>query len=168
MSEETGTPTEGPAPERDHPNVPVHPPVVFLAAFLVAVVLELIFPTRAFHALGRFGDAVGMLLAAAGFLIGAWALLAFRAGGENPSPNTRTDQVLTSGPYRFSRNPIYVAMALVSFGMAFAFSNAWLLATTVIALIVIRFFVIAREEKYLQAKFGGAYTAYKRKVRRWV
>ncbi len=168
MSDETETPIEGPAPERDHPHVPVHPPVVFLAAFLVAVVLELIFPTRVFNALGRFGDGVGMLVAAAGFLLGAWALLAFRSGGENPLPNTRTETVLASGPYRFSRNPMYVAMALVSFGMAFAFSNAWLLATTVVALIVIRFAVIAREEKYLQAKFGGAYTEYKRKVRRWV
>ncbi|MEL6364489.1 MAG: isoprenylcysteine carboxylmethyltransferase family protein [Pseudomonadota bacterium] len=168
MSDEPHATPAGPAPETDHPNVPVHPPVVFVGAFVAAVVLELAFPSKAVLTLGRFGDAAGMLIAAAGFLFGAWALLAFRKGGENPLPNTRTETVLDTGPYRYSRNPMYVAMALVSVGMAFAFSNAWLFATTIAAMIVIRVVVISREEAYLQKKFGGAYTAYKKKVRRWL
>ena len=152
----------------DHPNVPVPPPAVFAGAFVAGFLLQLIYDTSPGATAGGASDAIGGALIILGLGLGGWAILTFRKAGENPLPNTRTEAVLDRGPYRFSRNPMYVAMALVSFGIAFALSNAWMLLTTIIAMITVHVLVIRREEAYLQGKFGGAYTAYRERVRRWI
>jgi len=159
---------DGSKTARDGANVRMPPPAIYAGAFAAGVVLNFVAPTAKSVSAGGFGDALGAALALAGLGVGTWALLLFGQAGENPLPHTATEQVLTRGPYRFTRNPMYLAMSLVSFGGAFALSNAWLLATTVAAMLLVDVFVIRREEAYLAAKFGGAYTAYKDKVRRWI
>ena len=75
---------------------------------------------------------------------------------------------MTTGPYRFTRNPAYLGMALTYVGIALLSSAVWVLLPLPLVLAVIDRGVIAREERYLQRKFGEEYLSYKRTVRRWV
>jgi protein-S-isoprenylcysteine O-methyltransferase Ste14 len=79
-----------------------------------------------------------------------------------------TTTIVTGGPYRCTRNPIYVAMFLGQGGLAVGFNSLWLLATLVPFYFVIRYGVVAREEAYLERKFAGLYLDYKSRVRRWL
>jgi protein-S-isoprenylcysteine O-methyltransferase Ste14 len=76
--------------------------------------------------------------------------------------------IVETGPYRFTRNPIYLGMVLGLIGLAIAFNSLWLLVTLVPFALVIRYAVITREEAYLERKFGEVYLAYKSRVRRWL
>jgi protein-S-isoprenylcysteine O-methyltransferase Ste14 len=79
-----------------------------------------------------------------------------------------TTAIVESGPYRFSRNPIYLAMFIGLVGLAFAFDNLWILIALVPFALVIRYGVVAREEAYLERKFGNRYGGYRSRVRRWL
>ena len=76
--------------------------------------------------------------------------------------------LITQGPYRFSRNPIYVSMTLLYAGLAFLLGNGWVLALAAPVLLVMDFWVVRREERHLEAKFGEDYLRYKAAVRRWL
>ena len=90
-----------------------------------------------------------------------------RAGTELP-PFRPTTAIVTDGPFRFTRNPMYIGMTLLYVGLAVGFDLIWALILLPAVLLVIRFYAIAREERYLEAKFGEEYLSYKRRVRRWV
>ena len=79
-----------------------------------------------------------------------------------------TTAIVRSGPYRFSRNPIYLAYSLLLLGIALWVNSVWLLATLGVAVALMHFFVIRREEEYLERRFGLEYLRYKASVRRWV
>ena len=76
--------------------------------------------------------------------------------------------LITTGPFRFSRNPIYLAMTLLQLGIGIAVDGVWILAALVRALVAMHYGVIVREERYLERKFGDAYRGYKTSVRRWL
>ncbi len=76
--------------------------------------------------------------------------------------------MVKAGPYRFSRNPIYLAFSLFQAGIALGVNDAWIMITLLPAIAVISFVVIPREESYLEARFGEEYAAYKASVRRWL
>jgi protein-S-isoprenylcysteine O-methyltransferase Ste14 len=76
--------------------------------------------------------------------------------------------IVRTGPYRFSRNPIYLAFSLLQLGIAIWVNSVWLLATLVGAVALIHSIVIQREEHYLERKFGAGYLDYKASVRRWL
>ena len=76
--------------------------------------------------------------------------------------------MVTDGPYRYSRNPLYLRVTLLYLGFAFLVNDVWLLAVLPLVLIVLYVGVIRREERYLEAKFGDEYRAYKATVRRWL
>jgi protein-S-isoprenylcysteine O-methyltransferase Ste14 len=76
--------------------------------------------------------------------------------------------IVVDGPYRFTRNPIYLGMVLGQISVAVAFDSLWILATLVLFYLVIRYGVIAREEAYLQRKFADVYRRYRARVRRWL
>jgi protein-S-isoprenylcysteine O-methyltransferase Ste14 len=98
----------------------------------------------------------------------AWAISTITRAGSNVPTNLPTTAIVESGPYRFTRNPIYLAMMLGLVGLALAFDSLWLLAMLVPFAAVIRFGVVAREEAYLDRKFGDVYRRYRSRVRRWV
>jgi protein-S-isoprenylcysteine O-methyltransferase Ste14 len=114
------------------------------------------------------------LLAATGallFVAGAALMLAaaglFRRLGTNIPPSQPTTLIATTGPYRWTRNPMYLGMALVYAGLAIGFDAPIALALLPLVLITIQTQVIVREEGYLEAKFGDEYRRYKARVRRW-
>jgi protein-S-isoprenylcysteine O-methyltransferase Ste14 len=150
----------------DTAGIRVPPPVYYVAAFLVGVVLELIFPTS----WPPFGVrlAVALLAGGAWLVLDGAAMLFFRRAGTSMVPMNPTTALVTSGPYRFTRNPMYVGMAFLYVALAFAFGVIWALVFLPAVIVVIDRFVIAREEPYLERKFGQAYRDYKTRVRRWL
>jgi protein-S-isoprenylcysteine O-methyltransferase Ste14 len=98
----------------------------------------------------------------------AWAIVTITRAGSNVPTNLPTTAIVESGPYRFTRNPIYLGMFLGLIGLAIAFDNLWLLMMLVPFALVIHYGVVAREEAYLERKFGDAYRGYGSRVRRWL
>ena len=106
------------------------------------------------------------LVAGLGLL--AACFLRFKAAGTNVPTWMPSTALVISGPYRFSRNPIYLALTIIYLGLALAYGSWWPIVLLAPVLIVMRFGVIGREERYLEAKFGDAYRAYRASVRRWI
>lgn len=110
----------------------------------------------------------GIVLIVLGVALGGWALGRFRRAGTSPIPRVPVAAFVPDGPYRFTRNPMYVGFGLVFLGGALWVNSLWLLVLLVVALFVVQQTAILREERYLERKFGVAYTEYKARVRRWV
>jgi protein-S-isoprenylcysteine O-methyltransferase Ste14 len=92
----------------------------------------------------------------------------FMKTGQDPTPWKPTTEIISTGIYRFTRNPMYVGLALVQTGLAVAMANLWLVALLPVVLAVVYATAIRHEEAYLERKFGEAYLDYKRSVRRWI
>ena len=151
---------------RDTPGLPAPPPLVFLGGLLLGGVLEAFFPTDAPAWWVRVLVAVAGL--GGGYLLAGRALRSFASVGTTPNPFEPSTAIATGGPYRFTRNPMYLGMALAYVGLAFAIGILWALAALPVVLLVIDRVIIKREERYLKARFGEQYLAYKRRVRRWL
>ena len=97
-----------------------------------------------------------------------WSIITITRAGSNVPTNRPTTTIVESGPYRFTRNPIYLGMFLGLTGLAIAFDTLWLLIVLVPFALVIRYGVVAREEAYLERQFGNVYRDYRSRVRRWL
>ena len=111
---------------------------------------------------------LGGAVFAAALALFAWAIATITRAGSNVPTNMPTTSIVDTGPYRFTRNPIYLGMVLGLVGLAIAFDSLWLLVTLVPFVLVIRYGVVAREEAYLERKFGEVYRRYRARVRRWL
>jgi protein-S-isoprenylcysteine O-methyltransferase Ste14 len=107
---------------------------------------------------------VGTLVAVALFV---YAVRTFKAAGTPVPGNLPTTTIVSTGPYRFSRNPIYLAFSLFQLGIALWMNSLWLVVTLVAGVAVMSLVVIPREERYLEARFPSDYSAYRSSVRRW-
>jgi protein-S-isoprenylcysteine O-methyltransferase Ste14 len=154
------------SPGKDSPGVIAPPPVIYLAGLALAFALDWIWPIALLP--GAVQVAVGILLIVLGLSVVVMAFIRFRRAGTHIEPHKPTTAIVTDGLYGVSRNPIYVALAVISVGIAIAADNIWVLPMLVPTLMVMRAGVIAREEKYLEGKFGEEYRRYKAAVRRWL
>ena len=149
-------------------RVTVPPPLVFLAAVITGVLVDrfvLRWPVS--------GGAVVRIAVVALSLGGALALAVpairlFRKTGQDPKPWQPTPELVFDGPYRFTRNPMYVAMTLLTIGLGAAADTLWTIPLAFAALGVVHVLVVRREERYLEAKFGEPYLRYKARVRRYL
>jgi protein-S-isoprenylcysteine O-methyltransferase Ste14 len=141
------------------------PPAIYLIAILVGVVLHFVSPIRFVPNLARPVGGLIVIFAAALFI---WSIRTFRSAGTPVPGNQPTSAIVKVGPYRLSRNPIYLAFSLFQTGIAFGVNDAWILITLLPAIAIISFVVIPREERYLKARFGEEYSTYKASVRRWL
>lgn len=153
--------------EKDNPGVIAPPPLIFLGGLLLGGLLAWLFPAQVLLPSG-WNWVAGIILVAAGLAIIVTAIVQMRRAETNVEPWKPTTRILDTGLYGVSRNPIYVAMALVFIGIAFLFNSFWFLPTLFLVLPVIHYGVILREEKYLESKFGDEYLSYKKRVRRWL
>ena len=144
----------------------VRPPLVYLGAIALGVVLHLAAPVRLVPP-GRSG-LLGSVVAAAAVALFVAAVRTFRAAGTPIPGNRPTTTIVRAGPYRFSRNPVYLAFSLLQVGLALLINSAWLLVTLVPAAALMALVVVPREERYLTARFPLEYAAYKESVRRWL
>ncbi|CAO1654317.1 methyltransferase family protein [Parasphingorhabdus sp. NYA22] len=155
-------------PEEDSAQVRFPPPLVYVGFLLTGLLLD-----RLSDRVPDFIPVSPLIMAAGGIalLSGIFVMLAgtsrFRKLGNNLEPWKHSNQIVSTGVYRYTRNPMYLGMALFYLGLALWFRSSWAVILLPVALIVIRTQVIAREERYLAAKFGDEYLAYKAKVRRW-
>lgn len=153
--------------DTDTAGVIMPPPIAWLLAIVGGVELNQLFPWPFLpDVLPRV--TIGAAVFAAALALAIWSMRTMRLAGTRYETSQPTSAIVAGGPYRFTRNPIYTAMMLGEIGLALALNNAWLLAMLVPFYLVIRFGVIAREEIYLERKFGAAYLAYKGAVRRWI
>ena len=111
-----------------------------------------------------FGGAL-VLVAVALFV---YAVRTFRTAGTPVPGNHPTTMIVRTGPYRWSRNPIYLSFTLLQLGLAFRVNSLWLLVSLIPAAALMSFVVIPREERYLRAHFPSDYLPYEASVRRWL
>jgi len=155
----------------DHPKETANlgvfrPPLIYLASIATGLAFQWMWPRPVLTgvALGPMGT---VLVVASLLLFGA-SVQRFRAAGTPVPARKPTTAIVRSGPYRFSRNPIYLAFSLLQLGIAVWVNSWWLVATLAAAIAIIHYVVIPREERYLEARFGAAYLDYKAAVRRWL
>jgi len=147
-------------------NPVVRPPLVVLAALFAGAMLNVPWPLPFFpHALRLPAGCVLVAMAAALF---ASSIRQFRMAGTPVPGNQPTTAIVRGGPYRFSRNPIYLAFFVLHLGLAIWVNSLWLVATLVATVAIIAVFVVPREERYLTERFGTEYLEYKASVRRWL
>ncbi len=151
----------------DRPNVRLHPPTVMMIALVAGYVLR-IFLGGGMPLPRAFAEGVGGFLILLSLGLFTSTVSAFASGGETLKPDTPSHQLFVNGPYRFSRNPIYLAMILFGAGFGVATANAWIIVTTALAGLLLHYFVIKPEERYLEDKFGEEYETYRKSVRRWI
>jgi protein-S-isoprenylcysteine O-methyltransferase Ste14 len=154
----------------DHPGVIARPPRIAYLLLAIGAILERLSPWPLFPAgsiaMSRYGLAGG--LAAIGLILMTHALRAFRKAGTNVETPKPATALVTGGIYARSRNPMYVSLLLLFAAVAVLADSAWFGLLLVIYVLMLRFGVIAREERYLERKFGGAYGDYRAHVRRWL
>ena len=151
----------------DTANVIVRPPIAWALAVLTGLALHWLIPLPLIPATAPAAS-LGATVFALALALVAWAIITMTRAGSNVPTNLPTTTVVDIGPYRFTRNPIYLGMVLGLIGLAIAFNSLWLLLTLVPFALVIRYGVVAREEAYLERKFGDVYRRYRARVRRWL
>jgi protein-S-isoprenylcysteine O-methyltransferase Ste14 len=151
--------------QRDSAGVIAPPPAIYLAFLGVGFVIEIVLPSASPP--GAIAWPVGGVLLAAGLSLMATFVREFRRARTAISPFEPTSAIVAGGPYRFTRNPAYLGMALVFAGIAVVSGSLWVLVALFPAVLVIDRGVIAREERYLERRFGDEYLRYKARVRRW-
>ena len=152
--------------ERDRPGVVAPPPLIYIGFLLAGLVLDYLMPATVVSEDLRYP--LGLALVGLGLLVFVPSVWHFRKAGTNLQTRQPTTAIVTAGPFRFSRNPIYLALALIYAGIGVAANALWAVLLLVPLMLVIRYGVVAREERYLEHKFGEAYRRYKASVRRWI
>ena len=151
----------------DTAQVIVRPPLAWGLAVIAGLALNWLVPLPFLPADLPAGW-LGAIVFVVALALAAWAIVTITRAGSNVPTNLPTTTIVESGPYRFSRNPIYLGMFLGLIGLAIAFDNLWLLMMLVLFALVIHYGVVAREEAYLERKFGEVYRGYRSRVRRWL
>jgi protein-S-isoprenylcysteine O-methyltransferase Ste14 len=151
----------------DTAQVIIRPPLAWGLAVFVGLALNWLVPLP-FLPLDLPAGWLGAIVFVLALALVAWAIVTITKAGSNVPTNLPTTTIVESGPYRFTRNPIYLGMFLGLIGLAIAFDNLWLLMMLVPFVLVIRYGVVAREEAYLERKFGDIYRGYSSRVRRWL
>lgn len=147
----------------------VPPPFLFAAGFLVALGIHRWVWRWSLPADWRpVTTPAGWLLIIGGLGLTFWAMITFVRARTTVMPFKAASTIVASGPYRFSRNPMYVGLALAYSGLTLLFLLVWPFFTLPLVLLTLYVFVIRREEEYLTSAFGASYTSYRDRVRRWV
>ena len=149
-------------------KVRLPPPIVFVLAILLGVAVEYaVYPLHL--ALGTVPRvALAAVLGAGAFVLIVSSFQLFKRSGQHPKPWLPTPEIVTAGLYRFTRNPMYIALGLLQATIGVALANPWVVLMILPAEIIIYFIAIRPEEAYLESKFGDEYLNYKSSVRRWM
>jgi protein-S-isoprenylcysteine O-methyltransferase Ste14 len=152
--------------ERDNAGVVAPPPLIYLALLVLGLLLNRRFPVSFLPR--RMARILGWPLLGGGVLLIGWFEWAMRHAGTPTNPYKPVTRVVTEGPFRYTRNPGYLAMAMIYTGIAGLANALWAILLLPVAMFAIQRGVIEREERYLEGKFGEEYLRYKARVRRWV
>lgn len=153
-------------PRNDHAQVVVNPFVIYIGFVLCALVLRRLLPLPFIGQQSAFR--IGAIVMIISFIFGLPAVMNMLAAKTTPNPHRPTTTLVFSGPYRFSRNPMYIGLTLLYTGLVTYLQLPWGLIFLPIVIWLITIWVIMPEEKYLEQKFGTEYLNYKSTVRRWI
>ncbi|MES3033278.1 MAG: isoprenylcysteine carboxylmethyltransferase family protein [Gemmatimonadota bacterium] len=163
---DTRDPSRPPADPADIAHVIAPPPLIYLVPLTVAL---LVHGWRPWPVLpGRWPHLVGPLFIAASLVFVLPALGAFARARTNPKPWKPTTALVIEGPYRYTRNPMYLGFTLLFVGVTCWVNSVWPLFALLVVLPAMQVGVIQREERYLERKFGAPYREYMQMVRRWI
>jgi protein-S-isoprenylcysteine O-methyltransferase Ste14 len=160
-----GKPDRAKAPQPGPNPGLLRPPIIFLCAVVLGIALNQVWP---FHFMPRNVGLLGPVVTFAAVLLFLLSYREFRAAGTSVRGSKRTTVIVQTGPYRFSRNPIYLSFILLVLGLSVWLNDLWLLVTLVPAVGFIAMVVIPREERFLERNFHDQYSTYKATVRRWL
>ncbi len=156
------------AHSEDRARVRIPPPLLFLSCLALFGALDHFLPLEVISARTRpIFILVALLFLLSGYLA-LHAVLVLKKHGTHIDTSRPTSRIVTSGPFRFSRNPMYLSLVLLGLGLAVLLTSVWLLLGSAVVLILLDRLAIRPEEAYLAEKFGQAYAAYSAKVRRWI
>ncbi len=150
---------------QDRPDVIVWPPLLPVVAVAGTLLPGWLWPLPVSSHPAAFWLGVALLLA--GTALSVWGSRSMSKTGTNISATRPAMVLVTSGPFRFTRNPLYVADTLLLLGLSLALNNAWGILAVVLLSVIRHYGVILREERYLEAKFGESYRQYRSAVRRY-
>jgi protein-S-isoprenylcysteine O-methyltransferase Ste14 len=155
-------------PELDRPRLIAPPPLLFAICVVAALIVNHFRPLPLFTIsdLPRYVVSALIFLIAIG--LGSSSIREFRAHKEHPSPYKATNAIVDSGPFRFTRNPIYLSFLMITVAIAVLANSWWLVLALIPLALLLEFGVIRREEEYLSRKFGSVYDDYRHRVRRWI
>lgn len=150
----------------DNPGILLPPPFLFITALAAGVLID--GNVLRWRHVTHLSQWVGVGVALTGLMLIGVTLALFRRHRTRPEPWEPASALIAEGPYRFSRNPMYLGMAVAAVGIAIFFDSIAALALLAGVVLVIDRWVIAREEAYLARRFGDEFEAYRKRVRRWI
>lgn len=162
MNDDNGVPNKSP----DTAGVIAPPPLIYAGALGAGLLAKALFPAT-FLPSGA-ARALGLPLAGSGLVLFVSSLRAMRRAETDVRPYKPTTSIVTGGPYRFTRNPIYLGFTLVYGGISALANSPWAALLLPFVFVLMQRGVIEREERYLERVFGEEYTRYKARVRRWI
>jgi len=151
---------------KDTAGVVARPPIIYLAALAVGLLAHRVRPVRFLpRTLRRI---LGWPLVGVGSFLALWSVQTLSQAGVNADPHQPTSTIVVEGPYRWTRNPIYLGFTLIYLGITALINSLWSLLLLPGTLLVMQRGVINREERYLEHKFGNTYRMYQARVPRWL
>jgi len=157
-----------PTPAADRPSRVPWPPILIAAAVVAAIALGSVWPLAWPGERDLVARLVGHGIGIAGIALLIWSVTTLRRHGTTVLPDQPATALVTDGPYRFRRNPIYIADALILLGAAELTENIWFAVVALPFLALVTWLAILPEERHLEARFGDAYRAYKQRTRRLI
>jgi protein-S-isoprenylcysteine O-methyltransferase Ste14 len=154
------------ANDQDDPGIRVPPPLIYLLPLILGLLLNRRAPVPFLPRGAARG--IGWPLIGGGVVLNGWFLRTIRDADVPIRTDKPVPRLTTEGPFRYSRNPSYLALAMIYAGIAVLRNSPWAVLFLPVVLVVIQREVIGREERYLERAFGEEYLAYKGRVRRWV
>jgi protein-S-isoprenylcysteine O-methyltransferase Ste14 len=155
-------------PAQDYPDVKIPPPLIFFAIMGIAGLLEYGVALNYPRGPVALRGAVALIVFIFSGYLALHAVVVLKKHGSFIDTRKPTARIVEDGPFRLSRNPMYLSLILVLFGLALLFLSFWFLFAAVALWLVFNRIAVLPEEVYLESKFGDRYTAYKMRVRRWV
>tara|TARA_Y100000590_G_C15685981_1_gene1001678 strand:- start:1550 stop:2041 length:492 start_codon:yes stop_codon:yes gene_type:complete len=154
------------APPEKVLNIRIQPPLIFAIFMLLAIFLH-----KFAHELSikySILNTFGFLISICGIIINMWSMNKYRKYKTSSHPKHQAFKLIQDGPYKFSRNPLYLGNWMMIFGFGFGLNILWISITSFLALLVVNFFVVLPEERYMYDIFGEDYKDYSKNVRRWL
>ena len=152
---------------KDSPGVIILPPVLYGVAVLLALLLNWVWPLSILpNTATAIWSGIPLLLFSGALAL--WGKRSMKQAGTNINPLQPATSLVITGPFRLSRNPLYLSLTLLFAGLSLIANNLWGLIALVPVLVILHFGVILREERYLEAKFSESYRQYCSQVRRWL
>ena len=154
--------------KQDHPGVYIPPPIIYAAVFVIAYFIQKLLPINKEFFLTSLSTVMGIIIIAPGFFFILPAMFKFLKTKNTLITVKPARSLQMSGIYSISRNPMYVSLLLFYIGLSFMIGNWWNFILLPLLILFVQGYIIQREEKYLDRKFGQEYLDYKRIVRRWI